>query len=331
MSVVPSVPLHFLIRPQSLPDLEKLRTDGVDEHWNCFTAGPENWGLQTYIHALRAGWNVTVGVSPQHEAINLGHVSLLEAFRSGPRDLLVGIRADYRPSLIADCHLVQNQLQVADQSFWIPHWPQPGLISRSSERTGLQRAAYFGQGYYLEGGEALWQSRLREHGVQFDCPPQDLWRDYSEVDLIVAIRSFDRYPYPRKPPSKLINAWIAGVPALVGSESAYSQIGTPGQDHLVADTFEEAMECIAQLRRDPDRYQHIVQAGQAKAQEFTREKILAAWAAVIDTQLVPRWNQLRSPRLARRCSWAIRHAVSGIRSFGVQLRRRLFGNSPLSR
>lgn len=327
----PDLPLHFLIRPESVPHLDALIAEGVDAHTECFGYGPENWGLQTYVHAQRAGWNVTAGTTCRAGAINLGHVSLLTAFQAGPRDLVVGIRADYRPSILADCHVVQNQLQADADSFWIPHWPQPGIIPRSADRVGLQRAAYFGHEYYLDGGAATWKSRLSQIGVEFACPPQKHWHDYSEVDLVVAVRTFDGYPYPRKPPSKLFNAWIAGVPALVGPESAYQQVGQPGRDFVVVQTMDEAIEWINRLKQSRETYSQLIQAGCERAEEFTREKILARWAQMLETQIRPRWEQARRSGLTRSATWFARQSVGQIRATAVQWGRRLFGTRKLSR
>lgn len=68
-------------------------------------------------------------------------------------------------------------------------------------------------------------ARLEALGVAFDVVhkgrAQD-WRDYREADVVVAVRPFDSSLHAAKPPSKLINAWLAGVPALLGAEAARS-------------------------------------------------------------------------------------------------------------
>jgi hypothetical protein len=195
----------------------------------------------------------------------------------------------------------------------------------------LQRAAYFGLEYYLDGGAAKWKARLSEIGVEFDCPRQNRWHDYSEVDLVVAVRTFDGYPYPRKPPSKLFNAWIAGVPALVGPESAYQQVGQPGRDFIVVQTMEEAIEWIARLKQSSETYSQLIQAGRERAEQFTREKILASWAQMLETQIRPRWEQARSSGPIRLATWFFRQGLGQIRATAVEWGRRVFGKRKLSR
>lgn len=331
MNPTPEVPLHFLIRPQFAGNLPQLVEEGVDRHFRLFIEGPENWGLQTYVHAIRQGWDVTASPEVKHGCINFGHVSVLNAFQSHPGDLMVGIRADYRKSMLADCHIVQNKLQVENHSFWIPHWSQPGLIPRNPDRDKVLRAAYLGHSYYLAKGVDRWKSALNHLGIEFECPQSDRWNDYHDIDIAIAIRSFDNYPYPRKPPSKLLNAWIAGVPALVGPESAYLQVGQPGRDFMVAENFDDAIEQIGKLKSNPEHYHSMQQAGLEKASEYSRDKTLAAWAEIINTQLIPYWNRVRSPSLTRRLSWFSRNLLYEIRSTAVRIQRRLMGSRPLSR
>jgi hypothetical protein len=331
VTATPHIPIHFLIRPQFIGKLKQLVEEGVDRHFPLFAEGPESWGLQTYIHAIQHGWNVSAGPEVKHGCVNFGHVSTLHAFQSQPGDMIVGMRADYRRSLLADCHIVQNKLQVDDKSFWVPHWSQPGLIPRDPDRQGVLRVAYLGRAYYLGGDVDRWRSALKGIGIEFECRSADRWNDFRDVDLVIAIRSFDDYPYPRKPPSKLLNAWIAGVPAIVGHESAYSQIGEAGRDFVVANSFENAIEQITLLQSNPNLYQSIVKAGMIKAREYSRENTLAAWGEIINTQLTPIWDRVRSPSLARRLSWLFRNSLSGIRSAGVRIQRRLWGSRPLSR
>ena len=60
--------------------------------------------------------------------------------------------------------------------------------------------------------------------------------DYRTLDAVIAVRPFEPHLYFAKPASKLINAWRAGVPALVGPEFASREIRRTDDDFLeVAD------------------------------------------------------------------------------------------------
>lgn len=60
------------------------------------------------------------------------------------------------------------------------------------------------------------QDALRQRGVRFVNRFQGEWHDYQHVDAVLAIRDCPPVVLATKPASKLINAWKAGVPALLG-------------------------------------------------------------------------------------------------------------------
>jgi len=58
----------------------------------------------------------------------------------------------------------------------------------------------------------------------YQVPQAIDWPDFREADLILAVRPGDRRRATNKPASKLVNAWLAGVPALLGPEVAYREL-----------------------------------------------------------------------------------------------------------
>jgi hypothetical protein len=68
----------------------------------------------------------------------------------------------------------------------------------------------------------------------------------------VAIRSFDGRSYDYKPATKLHNAWLAGVPAILGPESAYRAERRNERDYLEARTYEELRDYVVTLKRRPE-------------------------------------------------------------------------------
>ena len=275
--------------------------------------GPENWCLQTYATLRRSGFDATCSNRFERFAINVAHVASIKPFSVPCNSFVVGVRADYPPIALAQIHVVQNQSQADSSSVWIPHWPQPGLVPRSSNRDGIKTVAYAGQGYYLAGRRTEWEAECRRLGLNFRMMTPRNWHDFSEVDIAIAIRTFDDYAYDKKPPTKLFNAWHAGVPCIAGPDSAYQQVGSPGVDYLIARTFSTAVSSIERLCHDPLLYQQIVANGQQSVSNYSREKIADVWTAFFDVVARPRfadwcrvgdrsrsrWMLINSGRLAR--------------------------------
>ncbi|PQO38066.1 hypothetical protein C5Y97_08250 [Blastopirellula marina] len=117
------------------------------------------------------------------------------------------------------------------------------------------------------------------------------WNDFSGVDIVIGIRSFDGQTYDTKPPSKLINAWHAGTPFVGGHDSAFKQIGTPTEDYYVVTTQEEACDVIADLARNTSQYARIVQKGFDQAKQYSRHAIAQRWVDLLKGPIDIRYSQ----------------------------------------
>lgn len=320
---------HFIIRPEHIAHLEQLHNEPVDKHWPLFNAGPECWGLLTYLLLRQAGMQVTAGTEARDEVVNVVFATLTRAFQVPSHAWMVVVRADYRAIWSADEHLVQNQMQQGPLSTWIPLWPQTGLIPRRPDRTVCERVGFFGLSYYLAGQLSEWNRQLADLQMTMEIRDPSRWNDYSDVDVVMAIRTFDDYPYPRKPASKLINAWLAGVPAIVGMDSAYRQIAQPEADFLVANSMETAIAQIRRLRTEPGLYEQLVKHGRDRSTEFTRNRVIDRWRQVLETAEARRQSQSRG--LKRWLGWAFKNAAQGTYAFTAEAKRRMLGHSKLSR
>jgi hypothetical protein len=192
----------------------------------------------------------------------------------------------------AHYHLVQNNNQVTDDSAFIPHWVQPGLKKRNSNRKGVATVGYSGQTWNgnLAGSTKKWQQLLDPYGIEFMTIASGGWHDMSSVDVLLAIRSFDDNPHNTKPPSKLFNAWHANIPFIGGNDSAYKQVGNPGKDYLIAKSPEEAVAWILRLAEDADFYDNIVQNGRIQSLEFNQQKISERWEEVLSGPVLERYQ-----------------------------------------
>ena len=106
-----------------------------------------------------------------------------------------------------------------------------------------------------------------------ECVGSEEWHDFRETDAVVAIRSFDQDLHHIKPASKLVNAWHAHVPAILGRESAYRALRQSSVDYIEASSFVEAKAAIEMLKRDPGPRCSMAENGRRRAPEIQRRNI----------------------------------------------------------
>jgi hypothetical protein len=263
-----------------------------------FASGEMCWCFQTYIKLARRGVvPVVCSNALEKEAINIIHSDRLLELGGRSSTFIVCVRADYPSRRWAHYHLVQNKAQVTARATFIPLWVQPGLKKRDPTRTGVHRVAFAGQALgNLAASIETWKRLLEPHGIEFVSLPADQWHDLSAIDILIGIRSFDLRPHNSKPPSKLLNAWHARVPLISGYDSAYRQVGCPGEDYLIVKSPQEAIEAVLRLRADADFYATIVQNGTKKAALYTEKSISEAWERALTEDVMLRYEAWKRSR-----------------------------------
>jgi hypothetical protein len=295
-------------------DLAALRRLDPDLDWREFNRGERVWVLQTCLRLARAGYPVELTASPPSEGIVVFHAKHARALRSQWRRLgnaiLLGARADNRQPLIADFEVLQNgRFADAERRFHIPHWPQPALLPRDPSRgAAIRRISFkgFEQNLHPEFRSPAWRDFLAGKGIEWEIDAVRFagaatdkaaidWADHRRVDLLLAVRPEDRRLWTSKPASKLVNAWLAGVPALLGPEYAYRELRRSELDFLEVSSLAEAKAAVLRLLERPGLYQAMVENGRARAAEFTAEAILAQWVDLL-TRKIPALAASRSSR-----------------------------------
>ena len=135
---------------------------------------------------------------------------------------------------MCDMSIVQNQANVeTERDIMIPYWPPPGLMPRLHERgTRIEHMAFMGRSWNLAPefrSPREFLAELAALGVRFDIhdeleSPTPNWSDFRKCDLTLAVRNLTEQDALVKPASKLVNSWIAGVPALLGPEPAFRDL-----------------------------------------------------------------------------------------------------------
>jgi hypothetical protein len=291
----PALPVHFFLQPSAI-SLQRALTLDPDRDWTDLRRAREVWIVQTWNRLCRSGYQPTLSDEVPARGIVVYHKEdqrlLLKRLPRGATPVLVGVRADFRPCESADFEVLQNGCYAdGRRSFFLPHWPQPGLLPRDVERGDrIERIAYKGYVGNLaaEFRSARWRQFLSAQGMEFDDdavlddafdhPIQTRFHDYREVDLVLAVRPGETRT---KPASKLVNAWQAGIPALLSPDYPFEELRQNPLDYLAVRDLAEAEAAVLRLKREPGLYRAMIEHGRRRGAEFSVEKIVRLWAALL--------------------------------------------------
>ena len=300
-------PIYFYIPQGDLPS--ELPTN-ADHYWVGFRRGIYCWTLQTYLHLKANNFPCKLVETIPSEGIVLAHWdSLPQDLQPSSKLLIVCFQADRARHPYAQVHIVQNPQGLLKQLwllgdryllpgevYYMPHWPQPGLIPRNpTRRNQFVNIAFFGLESNLlpELRDSSWQEQVNALGLCWQTVSSfERWNDYSEVDAVVAVRSFQHSDYSWKPATKLFNAWHAGVPAILGCESAYQAERKSELDYWEVSSLTDITFALKRLRDDSILRQAIVENGLIRAQETQPKMLTERWKQLITKELIPvyeRW------------------------------------------
>jgi hypothetical protein len=139
-------------------------------------------------------------------------------------------------------------------------------------------------------------------GLTLHMPPRRRWHDYSDCDALVAVRPTggeDGDDVLRKPASKLWNAWLAGVPAVLSAEPAYAELRESELDYLEARDVADIKAQLTVLAKDPALRRKMQERGRERVAELRAERIVEDWAAIFREEVFPRYRRWRGSPTAR--------------------------------
>lgn len=286
--------IHFFSRKRFSvwPDLHELRGEDIPGVQERMRSGIDVWVVQTYVFLApllrERGCLVTAGAEIPPGCIVVAHRDDLNNFFSGAhRAFLVGIRADRSPLAVAQAEILQNNLDVGVGQYYVPLWPQPGIVAREPSRADeVLRMAYFGRKDslppWLSSDDFL--SGLRGLGIEFEVRNR-AWNDYHDIDIALGLRIEAPTMLRQKPASKLTNAWLAGVPALLAPEPAYQALRRDALDYIEVVTPQDVLSALRALREAPALYAAMRQRASLRAPEFTAEAVAMRWTELLTGEL----------------------------------------------
>lgn len=267
--------------------------------------GVDIWSAQTYIHLKQRGLNVHLVsdfVPGQICVVAYHHLMIRDMpFNS----YVVACRLDSARPEICEQQTVMNPLNVLQPTdHFLPHWPQPTLKPRDRSRsTDIKTLDFKGGILNLAKPfqEPEFYQRLQEMGITFVMSSSDAacksveqyryWADYTQSDVILAVRNLTEQDFKVKPAVKLINAWHAGCPVLLGSEPAYQALRQSELDYIEVRTPEDVIAAIRRLKDDPDLVRAMIENGFNRAKEFSTDRIAMLWRDLLAGSIIKGYEQ----------------------------------------
>lgn len=289
--------------------------------------GTAAWTVLTWLRLREAGYGgMTIAPVPAEDAINIATAQDLQSAPWWRRAFCVAVEADFPRIWWAQLQIQQNRANCRPGDLFMRHWPQPALIPRRDRPHGTLRVGFYGKaGGNLAGTPEAWRAMLAARGFEFHAPGVADWHDYSSIDIAVGIRSFDRRRWDKRPASKLVNAWLAGVPFVGGMDSAFADEGRPGIDYLRVDSAEGLLDALERLRGDPSLGTALVAEGRVAARRYAADRLVAEWAALIEGPIAARYARWRQRPAYERARIALLGPGHAGWERAKRLRRRLIG------
>lgn len=267
--------------------------------------GVDAWVLQTHLRLARRGYATKLVSDYEPGAIHVCHFDTIRALGAPPDAFVVGVRGDRSPLKSCDVEVVQSPCHVGPRrAHLMDHWPQPGLVPRDPSRGArVERIGFFGFGVNLHPRYRSdeFKAELSKLGVVLVERLAGGWTDYRDLDLVLAVRALPRVFQDTKPATKLVNAWLAGCPALLGREAAYRHVGRPGTDYVEVASPDEVLDGIRRFQADAASYRAFQERGRERARAHDVDAVTRQWIALLDGPVRDehaRWS--RTSALARR-------------------------------
>lgn len=299
------MPVHFWT-PEEPPETLDGWDPDVEPHLHADGFGHNMLELYTRMH--KGGYEVSLGTDiPANSRVVVFLPSLLnrraqvrlfaELLRRRWVDL-VSVRSDflisYQLPVPPTLEVMPNRASISlARQEWIPPLPQRGLLPRSHGRGAAMDTLGY-KGYPENLPEPMqhpgWAERLRSIGVAWQPDVRDeatgvnSWHDFSTLDVAVCLRvDGAAVGLLRKPATKLINAWCAGVIPFVGREPSYLELASHREDAMVVESADDVVVTLQELRSDQRLVERLRSGVAARGRQFTTARVLSLWTGALTT------------------------------------------------
>jgi len=301
---LPCTDAQFERLPRKLSDYAQWQASETE--LNPFL-GRFHWVLQTQPHLQAAGVDSRLTNRPGEAGILYSHVECLPyGIRPSKKQLLIAALVDKDvPLPYAFLHVTHNPVQrlpFLSRHHYISPWPQFGLIPRNPTRGDrFENVHFVGNPENLHPffSSTLFQDELRRLGLKLIVPQPRDWH-FSEADCVIAVRNFGTsISHLQRPALKLFNACLAGVPAILGFESAYRHIGRVNSDYLEAQSESEFHQSLKYLASNTAARRVLIDKGDGRARQITEKAIRGQWISLLEGVVYPHFAKWKSNQITR--------------------------------
>jgi hypothetical protein len=318
------VKIHFFLTPEEEPD-EYFETWTPDANPRIYASGIGHNVLELASRLRAQGHSTSLGqvVPSDSQAVIFfkKHFLLqrgltLKILMIAIRHPVILIRSDLQlevPLIFCpDLEVMPNKSVIKKRSqVYIPPLPQRGLIRRD-KRNG-NRIKNLEIKCNPENIPDSLESLIVEVKridptitVKVDSPKyadgsDNYWNDFSKVDLNLIIRPVSQTSESnaRKPPTRLINAWVAGTIPVVDPLPAYIELIRDGIDGFVVNQPIEVAAVVKKLMENPDYCGEVFDNCRKRGEEYRAKEIVEIWEYAVDT--VSKETNVGLRRTARIC------------------------------
>lgn len=295
-----SDPIYFLF-PEDF--LRKSLPDSISSDWSECGGSSEGAVYSTMLGLKESGIAVKATSSWPNMGIVIAHSRDLPIERPANwKDLyIVCWQIDHMRCDYAQLHIVSNSsmLKNAGISLYdrlllpgpriIQHFPtELNLKPRDIKRNSIfSNIAYAGapKNLMTDFQTEEWFARIRHESLNFRIIESPVCMgDYSDIDCVLAVRPSGQQ-IEQKPPSKLWNAWRAGVPAILGPEPGFRDYRKTELDYIEVTNVEEALQALIRLRENPELRLAMTENGFRRLDDCSLQTIISQWINFIEEPL----------------------------------------------
>jgi len=300
--------IHFFLTCEETPD-ESFDSWTPDVSPRKYSSGIGHNMLELASRLRTKGHSITLGkVVPTDSEVVLffkKHFLLrkdltLEILRIAIRHPVILIRSDLHldsPLIFSpDLEVMPNRsiLKGRNQVF-VPPFPQRGLICRdkwNGNRIKNLEIKCNPENIpdYLRLLVEEVNSLYPTITVNVDSPKSadgsdNNWNDFSNVDLSLIIRLVGQNSESnaRKPPTRLINAWVAGTIPVVDPLPAYTELISDGIDGFIVDNPKQVAAVVKKLVENPDYCEEVFDNCRRRGEDYDVTEIVENWEQLVKT------------------------------------------------